>query len=129
MVVTFRTRAFSSSQHLPRIPVTFSPTSLYLYHITTSLIGPVKDWPTVAITAYHYLAAVWSTKKAQDDGVASNHVYMRGGEAPEIIVSADDLRDRVTGQRIERMWYTANSGGLRMTVDRPNEDVEESPSE
>ena len=89
--------------------------------IGTSLIGPVKDWPTVAATAYHYLAAKWSTKRASNDVAASNHMYMRGGEDPEIIVSTDDLRDSVTGERIERMWNAANSGGLKMTVDRPDE--------
>ena len=97
--------------------------------ITTSLMGPVKDWPTAAMTAYHYLGSVWSIKKSRDDSAASSHLYIRGGETPELIVSADDLKESETGQRIERMWNTANSGGLAVTVQSLDDDVEESFSE
>lgn len=97
--------------------------------VVTSLIGPVRDWPALATAAYLRIGEVWSAKTARDDSAASNHLYMRGGETPEISVNAEDLGDPETGPRIERMWNTANSGGVGMTFDGPNEDDEDSPED
>ena len=47
---------------------------------------------------------------------------MRGGASPELRVSADVLRDSETGERLERMWAIANSGGFELTVEEPEND-------
>ena len=87
--------------------------------------GPVIGWPAVARIAYRYLASVWSEKEEQNDVVASDHVYLRGGESPELRVPADILRDSETGERLERMWEIANSGAINLTVEVPDDNDED----
>ena len=93
-----------------------------------AIFGPVKEWPAVARTAYHYLASVWSEKEDQDYTIDSDHVYVRGGETPEIRVSAAALKDSETGQRLERMWEIANSGAIRLTVEELDDEDDQSPA-
>ncbi len=88
----------------------------------TAIFGPVVGWPAVARTAYRFLALVWSEKKDQNESLASEHVYLRGGESPELRVNADVLKDSETGERLERMWAIANSGGFELTVEEPEND-------
>ena len=85
-----------------------------------TVLGPAKDWPAVARTAWSYLESTWTARADRSGTTASDHVYIRGGETPEIRVSADALRDSETGGRVERMWEIANSGSIRTTVTGPD---------
>lgn len=82
-----------------------------------SILGPAIDWLTLARIAYGYLASRWREREEQREADVSSHLYLRGGETPELRVSTVVLANRKIGDRIERMWDTANSGGIRLTVE------------
>ena len=88
---------------------------------TANILGPAIDWPTVARIAYGYLASKWRESGEQNEADISSHLYLRGGETPELRVSTDVLGDSKIGERIERMWNTANSGGIRLTVEESDD--------
>ena len=93
--------------------------------VVGGILGSDTDWVDVARTAYRYLASIWSEKKDDDYAEASDHVYIRGGKDPELIASPDALRDNETGERIERLWKTANSGGINLTIEEPDDEDED----
>ena len=97
--------------------------------VGTALLGPVRDWPAVARTSYHYVRSELSVREGKRDSAVRDHVYLRGGTVPKLVASEEALRDREVGQRIERLWEIANSGAVRLTVEEPNDEGDESESE
>ena len=106
-----------------------SDIAIPVLYFNVALLGPARDWPSVVRSSYRYLASVWLQKRRRFENIASGHMLMRGGDSPEIFIDIDILSDNETGQRIERMWNTANSGLIKMTVEVPSDRSDDSLSE
>ena len=81
------------------------------------------------VGSYHRLRSELSAREGRRDSVVRDHVYLRGGTVPKLVASEKALRDSETGERIERLWEIANGGVIRLTVEEPNDEADESESE
>ena len=95
--------------------------------LSTAFLGPVYNWPYLARAVCGYLGSVWPPKTQHLDREDSGHVFIMGGQTPVLDVSADDLKDTETGQRIERLWEIANSGSIKIIVEAPSDQSGHSP--
>ena len=97
-------------------------------YFTTSVLGPIVQWPSVGRQAYGYLGSMWrSREKLRSEREESERVFIMGRDMAVFSASVDALRDSVVGPRLERMWDTANGGSVNMTVEVPGVEPEELP--
>ncbi|MCY4580340.1 MAG: hypothetical protein OXD31_15015 [Chloroflexi bacterium] len=99
-----------------------SDIAIHTLFFGTAFLGPVRNWPNVAKQAHGYLREVWLQKAARSGSSVGNHVYMRGGDSPEVIATIDALQDSEAGARLERMWDRANRGEIELTIEELDDD-------
>ena len=88
---------------------------------TTAVAGPILEWPSVARTAYYYLASIWEPKGERYQADDSRHIVIIGGDTPAMRLPVAALGDTEVGERVENLWSTANSGEINITVELPED--------
>ena len=91
--------------------------AIHTLNFSTILFGPVATWPSVVGSAYDYLGLVWSQRREQSEHDDLGHVFIKGGQSPELQVKARALRDSKAGPRIETLWKTATSGSIGIVAE------------
>lgn len=85
-------------------------------HLGSALVGPLKDWPSVVKTIFHYLRVLWSVADEQSSDDSPDRVNITGGSNPQLNILVSVLRDRRTAQEIKELWDIAQRGRIRLTV-------------